>query len=110
MSDYTTRVLKLTSEESEALSDLLRHYSEMVEEDPALEAVKAKLDADPMEGWEPGRWWTVWNPDESIVDPRLRLWCETSDEGEARVALAKRPGYILTREWRFQARQWRITP
>lgn len=40
--------------------------------------------------WQPGRWWSVWAPDGS-------LWCETSNEQEARDAM--RPGDRLFRQW-----------
>lgn len=49
--------------------------------------------------WQPGRWWRVTAPDGS-------LWCETSDEDEARAAV--RPGDSLTRLWQRPAQyDWR---
>lgn len=42
------------------------------------------------DGWQPGRWWSVFAPDGS-------LWCETSNEREAREAM--RPGDRLFRQW-----------
>lgn len=50
--------------------------------------------------WEPGRWWRVLSPDGS-------LWCETSDEDEAR-ADAVKPGYRLQRLWQSTPQsEWR---
>jgi hypothetical protein len=46
----------------------------------------------------PGRWWRVVAPDGS-------LWCETSDEDEAREVL--RPGDTLQREYRLEVTEWR---
>jgi hypothetical protein len=48
--------------------------------------------------WEPGRWWRVVAPDGSV-------WCETSDEDEARGEM--RPGDTLWRQWVYEAREWR---
>ena len=48
--------------------------------------------------WEAGRWWRVVAPDGS-------LWCETSDEQEARESL--RPGDTLFRLWRRSEQEWR---
>jgi len=53
-----------------------------------------------MTDWEPGRWWRVVAPDGS-------LWCETSDEDEARAAV--RPGDELQRQWRRLEQEWRLT-
>lgn len=52
----------------------------------------------PGDGWEPGRWWRV-------VAPDGQLWCETSDEAEARGSV--RPGDTLERLWRCVEEQWR---
>jgi hypothetical protein len=49
-------------------------------------------------GWQPGRWWRVLAPDGS-------LWCETSDEDEARSAM--RPGDVLQRFWQRTLTEWR---
>ena len=48
--------------------------------------------------WEPGRWWRV-------IGPEGELWCETSNEEEAREAA--RPGDRLERLWRAEATEWR---
>ncbi|OKH81620.1 hypothetical protein EB73_28010 [Mycobacterium sp. SWH-M3] len=50
------------------------------------------------DGWEPGRWWRVTGPDG-------QLWCETSDEDEARARV--RPGDTLERLWRCVEEEWR---
>ena len=47
--------------------------------------------------WEPGRWWRVISPDDS-------LWCETSSEEEARNAM--REGDRLYREWLREGSVW----
>lgn len=49
--------------------------------------------------WEPTRWWQVLTPDGS-------LWCETSDEDEARED-ALRPGHTLRRLYRRMEQEWR---
>lgn len=54
-----------------------------------------------MTEWEPGRWWRVIAPDGS-------LWCETSDEREAREAV--RPGDELQRIWQRPQYEWRPEP
>ena len=54
-----------------------------------------------MTGWEPGRWWRV-------IAPNGTLWCETSDEQEARDAL--RPGDTLFRQWQRTEQEWRADP
>jgi len=51
-----------------------------------------------MSEWERGRWWRVLAPDGT-------LWCETSDEQEARYAM--RQGDTLWTEWRRNAIEWR---
>lgn len=51
-----------------------------------------------MAEWEPGRWWRVIAPDGS-------LWCETSDEDEARGHM--RPGDTLFRQWQRPEYEWR---
>lgn len=48
--------------------------------------------------WETDRWWRVLAPDGS-------LWCETSDESEARDAM--RPGDELQRLWTRRQSEWR---
>ena len=48
--------------------------------------------------WEPGRWWRVTAPDGS-------LWCETSNEREARDSV--RPGDTLSRQFVYQDSEWR---
>lgn len=48
--------------------------------------------------YQPGRWWRVTAPDGS-------LWCETSDEDEARQAL--RPGDTLERLFVLTRSEWR---
>ncbi|UHJ58627.1 hypothetical protein LT337_32790 (plasmid) [Mycolicibacterium fortuitum] len=54
--------------------------------------------AEPGDGWEPGRWWRV-------VTPDGQLWCETSDEDDARARV--RPGDTLERLWRCVEEEWR---
>ena len=49
--------------------------------------------------WEPWRWWRVTAPDGT-------LWCETSDEQEARSSV--RPGDTLERLWRRVEEEWRL--
>lgn len=51
-----------------------------------------------MNDLKPGRWWRVIGPDG-------RLWCETSDEDEAREAM--RPGDQLQRLYRAEIHEWR---
>jgi len=46
----------------------------------------------------PGRWWQVVAPDGTV-------WCETSDEREARSSM--RPGDTLWQEWRYERPGWR---
>ncbi|MGD9622233.1 hypothetical protein [Mycolicibacterium sp.] len=50
------------------------------------------------DGWERDRWWRVIAPDGS-------LWCETSDEEEARERV--RPGDRLETLWRRTEYDWR---
>ncbi len=50
------------------------------------------------EEWKPGRWWRVLGPDGD-------LWCETSDEAEARERA--RPGDRLERQWVLLKEEWR---
>ena len=54
---------------------------------------RIRVVGEPLREWEPGRWWRVEGPDRE-------LWCETSDEEEARESM--RPGDTLYRlfEWR----------
>lgn len=66
-------------------------------------------------GWQPGRWWRVTFADDRrypatypegphVGEPHLfaglpQVWCETSDEAEAREALTRCPGGgILARQ------------
>lgn len=49
-------------------------------------------------GWQPGRWWRV-------LDANGFLWCETSDEAEARAAM--RPGDRLVRHHVRELHEWR---
>jgi hypothetical protein len=49
------------------------------------------------DGWIPGRWWRVVAPDGSV-------WCETSDEAEARESM--RPGDRLYLQWVRHLRKW----
>ncbi len=51
-----------------------------------------------MSDWEPGRWWRVLDPDD-------KLWCETSDEREARASM--REGDTLYRLYVKNEREWR---
>jgi hypothetical protein len=48
-------------------------------------------------GWQPGRWWRVTEPDGSV-------WCETSNEDEAREAA--RPGDRLYRLFTLSQEKW----
>lgn len=48
--------------------------------------------------WFRARWWRV-------IDPDGSLWCETSDEDEARESM--RPGDTLQSMWMREERQWR---
>lgn len=48
--------------------------------------------------WEPFVWWRVLAADGS-------LWCETSDEREARESM--RPGHTLWKLWRREEMEWR---
>lgn len=48
--------------------------------------------------YHPGRWWRVLDPDGSV-------WCETSDEREARESM--RPGDALFRLFVLDRREWR---
>lgn len=57
-------------------------------------------------GWEPGRWWRVVY--RSAEDGKLRLWCETSNEQEARDALKTCPdGGLLQRSYERHETEWR---
>jgi len=51
--------------------------------------------------WVATRWWRV-------IDPDGKLWCETSDEKEARDRM--RPGDTLQRLWQRSDREWRDAP
>lgn len=50
------------------------------------------------DGWMMGRWWRVVAPDGS-------LWCETSNEQEARRSM--REGDRLYKLWVREEREWR---
>lgn len=60
-----------------------------------------------IDAWKPGRWWSVLDPDET-KSYRERIWCETSDEDEARQALKKKPGFKLYRQWRCEISEIRL--
>lgn len=56
-------------------------------------------------GWHPVRWWRVVY---ISAGDGIGVWCETSDENEARRALSTCPGGgILRRQWRREQQQWR---
>ncbi|MEX7472741.1 hypothetical protein AB4Z39_23845 [Mycobacterium adipatum] len=49
------------------------------------------------DGWTPGRWWTVLYADERTYSSgpsagQPQIWCQTSDEDEAREAVRTCPG------------------
>jgi len=50
------------------------------------------------DGWTPTRWWRVVQRDGSV-------WCETSDEGEARLAM--HAGDKLQHLWTRSESEWR---
>lgn len=53
---------------------------------------------------EPGRWWRVLYR----VDDGWQLWCETSDEQEARDSIGTAPSAtILQRIYQATVREWR---
>jgi hypothetical protein len=53
------------------------------------------------DNWEPGRWWRV-------IDADGGVWCETSDEQEARRFIATAPGGgTLRRLWVARKSEWR---
>lgn len=60
--------------------------------------------------WEPTRWWRVMGDDPS--GPRWAnrrvLWCETSDEQEARSALETCSDGVLQRLYRRTEQEWRL--
>jgi len=57
-------------------------------------------------GWEPGRWWRVM-PIDRQDDPRA-VWCETSNEAQAREALKTCPGGgVLQRLHERSESEWR---
>lgn len=57
------------------------------------------------EDWQPGRWWRVIYPDPA---GQRQLWCETSDEAEAREALTTCPGSgRLQRYYTSESAEWR---
>jgi hypothetical protein len=69
------------------------------------------------EGFVPGRWWRVTYADGRTYETgpqqgRLQVWCETSDEQEAREAAARCPGGgVLSRLFEYRASEWRaVTP
>jgi hypothetical protein len=55
------------------------------------------VEGDHNNSWKPGGWWRVVEPDGGI-------WCETSDEQEARDSM--RPGDTLERLYGQAASQW----
>lgn len=104
----TERGVPVTAPDREALREALRdelgRYFEQAVPEWAVDAllalpeVAALLTAAKVE-WEPGRWWRVVAPDGSV-------WCETSDEAEARESM--RPGDLLWRSYRpATPPQWR---
>lgn len=59
--------------------------------------------------WEPGRWWRVVYADgRRYADGRLAIWCETSNEQEARAAVGTCPGGgVLQRIFEHHESEWR---
>ncbi len=60
--------------------------------------------------WKPGRWWLVTYADGRLDDDgTLQVWCETSDEEEAREALGTCPGggELRRQYWRTE-HEWRV--
>lgn len=63
--------------------------------------------------WSPGRWWRVVYADGRCYESgpsygKLQIWCETSDEAEARRAVAECPGGgVLHRLYERGDREWR---
>jgi hypothetical protein len=50
--------------------------------------------------WYPGRWWSVVYAQERPGGIRANVWCGTSNEQEARAALARCPGGgVLLRQY-----------
>ena len=49
--------------------------------------------------WQPSRWWRV------LDQSPEGIWCETSDEDEARAKM--RPGDVLQRLFRKEETEWR---
>jgi len=66
--------------------------------------MKPTVEFNPL-SWHPTRWWRV------ILKDGGSVWCETSDEQEARDALknAPRPA-ILMRLWETSYVHWEVTP
>jgi hypothetical protein len=64
-----------------------------------------------MSDLHPGRWWRVLYADRRRAEngpDRLQLWCETSDEHEAREALVRCPGGgVLQQLYERTEREWR---
>ena len=56
-----------------------------------------------MTEWGTGRWWRVIDP---TKDWPASVWCETSDEEEARDALKTCPGGVLYRDYERCERKW----
>lgn len=80
--------------DEQAIVDLvMRHV------DPLLKEIEDLTDTE----FEPGRWWRV-------LDPQGGIWCETSDEAEARSVMRK--GDRLERLWdaKPQSRWRRVRP
>lgn len=64
---------------------------------------RVRVIIDPMDGpkWSPGRWWRV-------LDSSGEVWCETSDEDEARERLREKEGDVLERLYdRASEAEWR---
>jgi hypothetical protein len=67
------------------------------------------------EDWEPTRWWRVtyadgrvYAPDHPHLAGYQQIWCETSNEAEARKAVASCPsGGVLLRLFEHRATEWR---
>jgi hypothetical protein len=68
----------------------------------------AALAEEDTSGWERTRWRQVFYAEVRPGGYRKNLWCETSNELEARQALAKCPGGgVIGRLWRREEQEWR---